>query len=117
MRMHSDKPATEHWLVIRVTAVLAIPFTLWFVYSIVRLAGADYETARAWFHVPMNAVFIMFFVLIAFYHAVLGHEEIIEDYVQQPLLKKIKLASNAVLCSFIAALCIFSVLKIVFTPG
>jgi succinate dehydrogenase / fumarate reductase membrane anchor subunit len=109
--------AVAHWLALRLSALLAIPLCIWLVFSIIHLAGAEYGVFRAWIRYPWHAILVMFFVLVSFYHAVLGNEEVIEDYVHQPLLKKLKLIFNSIIFSFAASICIFSVLKIIFSAG
>ena len=37
----------HHWYAERVTSIALVPLTLWFVFSMVRLAGATQETRRA----------------------------------------------------------------------
>lgn len=49
--------------------------------SIVSLAGADYATFAAWLAAGVNAGLLGAFVLLGCYHAALGIQEIIEDYV------------------------------------
>lgn len=77
----SAKAGTEHWMVQRLTAIALLPLTLWFVWSLLCMAGADYATFTAWLANPLIAVLMSAFSLMLFYHAALGLQVVIEDYV------------------------------------
>ncbi len=104
----------KHWIVLRLTALAAIPLCAWLVLNIVGLIGAPYEVFMAWLHNPINAVLMILFVVVTFYHAMLGVHEILEDYVHAPGL--LKLSINAKCLAFIAvgAVCIYSIVKAAF---
>ena len=55
----SAKTGTDHFWAQRVTAVALVPLTLWFVYALLSLAGADYATVSAWLRSPVNAVLML----------------------------------------------------------
>ena len=44
----SAKEGVHHWWVLRLTSVALVPLSLWFIYSLVAITGADYQTTRAW---------------------------------------------------------------------
>ncbi len=77
----SAKSGTEHWMAQRLTAIALLPLTLWFVWSLLCMAGADYATFTAWLANPLIAVLMSAFSLMLFYHAALGLQVVIEDYV------------------------------------
>ncbi len=77
----SAKAGTEHWMVQRLTAIALLPLTLWFVWSLLCMAGADYATFTAWLANPLIAVLMSAFSLMLFYHAALGLQVVVEDYV------------------------------------
>jgi succinate dehydrogenase / fumarate reductase, membrane anchor subunit len=70
-----------HWWTQRVTAAGLILLGLWFVVLVLGLLHADYATARATVAKPWNAVLLVAFIVTAFWHAVLGLQVVIEDYV------------------------------------
>ncbi|MCC7304841.1 MAG: succinate dehydrogenase, hydrophobic membrane anchor protein [Alphaproteobacteria bacterium] len=107
----------HHWMDQRVTAIANIPLMLWFVYSIVNLKGADYVTFTEWVATPLNAVLLILLVISTFYHARLGTQVIVEDYVHGKAMKTAKLI--LLRFYFIAAgvACIFSILKVAFAGG
>jgi succinate dehydrogenase / fumarate reductase membrane anchor subunit len=71
----------SHWWTQRVTAAGLILLGLWFVVLVLGLLHADYATARATVAKPWNAVLLVAFIVTAFWHAVLGLQVVIEDYV------------------------------------
>src|SRR5262249_51775750 len=77
----SAKDGTHHFIVQRVTAVALIPLVLWLIWFALKLMHADYAHARALVHEPLNAVLSIAFVIALFWHAQLGVQVVIEDYV------------------------------------
>jgi succinate dehydrogenase / fumarate reductase, membrane anchor subunit len=103
---------TGHWIVQRVTAIALIPLVLWLAWSVITLAGADYDTFTAWLAWPLNAVGMILFIIASFYHAALGLQVIIEDYVHCECLKIAKLLAVNLGLFALGAACVFSVLKV-----
>lgn len=78
----SAKDGLHHWWAQRLTAIALIPLSLWFIYSLVcTTSGADYSAAISWLSQPMNAVLILLFLFSLYYHAALGLQVVIEDYI------------------------------------
>lgn len=70
-----------HWWVQRVTAVALVPLTLWFVISALGQPLHSYDDVRVWLSRPWAAVPAILLVLTLAWHAKLGMQVIIEDYV------------------------------------
>jgi succinate dehydrogenase / fumarate reductase, membrane anchor subunit len=70
-----------HWWTQRVTAVGLIILGLWLVVLVLGLVHSDYATARTAMAKPWNAVLLVAFLITSFWHAVLGLQVVIEDYV------------------------------------
>jgi succinate dehydrogenase / fumarate reductase membrane anchor subunit len=79
----SGKTGTGHWWWQRVTAVLLVLLVPWLVGLLVSLVGADFEAARHVVARPWNAIPLAAFVIAAFWHAKLGMQVVIEDYVHK----------------------------------
>ena len=77
----SARGGTHHFIVQRVTAVALVPLTLWFVWLALSLMHLDYAAARALIGHPCNAVLMIAFIVATFWHAQLGLQVVIEDYV------------------------------------
>ncbi len=77
----SARSGVHHWWVQRLTAIALIPLTIWFVWIGTGLLSADYETAREFVAAPLNGLLLAAFVISLFWHAQLGLQVVIEDYV------------------------------------
>ena len=83
----SAKDGTKHWWAQRLTAIALVPLSLWFAIAVMTYAGADYETALGWMRSPVTSVTFLLLIVALFYHAQLGLQVVIEDYVHLEWLK------------------------------
>jgi succinate dehydrogenase / fumarate reductase, membrane anchor subunit len=83
----SAKEGVEHWLLQRVTAVALVPLVLWFVIAVIGLIGADLDTVQDWVGRPLPAICLVLLLIATFYHASLGLQVVIEDYVHAELAR------------------------------
>jgi succinate dehydrogenase / fumarate reductase membrane anchor subunit len=113
----SAHDGTHHWLMQRVTALSNLPLVLWMVYSIFKLQGATYAEFTGWLSSPVNAVLAILFILSTFYHAVLGNQVVVEDYISTRWFRMTKIIGMKLFFTALAVACIFSILKIAFTAG
>lgn len=110
----SARSGTAHWWVQRLTALALIPLSVWFVVSATHLVYADYSVAIDWLHTPWVAVLLTLMLAALFYHAYLGVQVVVEDYVHSEWLKipmLLLLKSASVLLAMAG---IFSILRIAF---
>jgi succinate dehydrogenase / fumarate reductase, membrane anchor subunit len=77
----SAKSGSSHWIGQRITAVALTLLGLWFVVSLLMLGGLGRERVTAWLGSPLRSVLAVLFVLVAAWHANLGLQVIVEDYV------------------------------------
>jgi succinate dehydrogenase / fumarate reductase, membrane anchor subunit len=110
----SSRQGTSHWLAQRVTAIALIPLSLWFVISLLIHIRADFVTALIWLHSPVVSVSSMLLLGTVFYHAYLGLQMVIEDYLHDEWLKMGALVSVKFICVLLAAAGIFAILHIAF---
>ena len=110
----SAKSGSEHWWAQRLTAVALVPLTLWFIYSALALAGADYAAAKAWLATPWNAVLMVLLVIATCHHVQLGLQVIVEDYIHGEATKVATLVLIKLGCFSLAVAAIFSVFKVSF---
>jgi len=96
----SAKDGVHHFMLQRVTAVALLALSVYVVYLLVSLVGADYATARAAVAHPCNAVLLIAFLVAMFWHGQLGMQVVIEDYVHTPL----KALTCQILVKFVCAL-------------
>ena len=108
----SAKEGTDHWWLQRVTAIALVPLCLWFVIFIIKLTGASHELASLWVQQPINAILLILLITVVFYHAILGLQVVIEDYVQQEWLKLLSLLLMKFVLIIAGFSAIFAVLRI-----
>lgn len=110
----SAKSGSEHWWAQRVTAVALVPLTLWFIYSLLTLAGAEYAVATAWLAKPVNAILMVLLVIATFHHLQLGLQVVIEDYIHNEPVKVAALVIMKLGSFGLAVAGIFSIVKVSF---
>lgn len=76
----SAKDGTTHWWHQRLSAIALLLLTPWFVILMVGLIGDNLATVRATLSQPLTAILMTAFVLSLFWHARLGLQVVIEDY-------------------------------------
>jgi succinate dehydrogenase / fumarate reductase membrane anchor subunit len=108
----SAKEGVEHWWGQRLSAVALVPLSLWFVASLISLAGAGYEAFTQWVASPVVAVLLILTIVASFYHALLGLQVVIEDYVHTEGAKMALLVLLRLLCYALGLAAIFAVLRI-----
>ena len=79
----SARDGVNHWLAQRASAVLLVLLTAWLLYAATALAGADHATVWDFLAQPLNAALMILLLISLFYHAMLGLQVVIEDYVHR----------------------------------
>jgi succinate dehydrogenase / fumarate reductase membrane anchor subunit len=111
----SAKHGVSHWWLQRVTAVALVPLSVWFVYSLMTVMLSDSAVKVAqWFASPVNAVTMILLLAALFWHAKLGLQVVIEDYVHRPFSKYALLLANVFISFTFAAVSILAVLRLHF---
>lgn len=77
----SAKDGTGHFLWQRVTAIAVVLAGAWLLGLLLSLGAADYAHARVIVADPFNATVLVAFLIAACWHAKLGMQVVIEDYV------------------------------------
>ncbi len=102
----SAKSGTSHWWMQRVTAVALIPLSFWLINFLGLSLTVPYQQTVTWLVTPINSTCIVAWIIAVFYHAALGLQVVIEDYVaaEGPKIVSIWVANLAFLFLAIAAL-------------
>jgi succinate dehydrogenase / fumarate reductase membrane anchor subunit len=77
----SAKDGVHHWYAQRASALLLIALLAWLLYSMLSMDDLGYEASRAFIANPINAALLSVLLVAALYHAMLGLQVVIEDYV------------------------------------
>lgn len=77
----SSKSGLPHWRAQRITAVMLLLLMPWLIWSLLQLAGSGYPQAATFIADPMNATLLILVLFCLLYHAMLGLQVVIEDYV------------------------------------
>lgn len=77
----SAREGTGHFIAQRLTAIALIPLAIWAIWLALAIMQADYLYAHLLLRQPINAVLLTAFVVAIFWHAQLGLQVVIEDYV------------------------------------
>ncbi len=108
----SASEAVHHWWAQRLTAIVLIPLSLWFVYSLTTMYSANYETVTLWLNNATNSLLMLFFILSLYYHAVLGLQVVIEDYVESDWQRKSLLLLIKIIFSIAALSAVIAIFSI-----
>lgn len=79
----SAHSGSQHWLIQRFTAIGNLVLGLFLLISLAAMDSHAYGDVRAWAGKPVQATAIGLFVLSAFWHARLGLQVLVEDYVHE----------------------------------
>ncbi|MGR9106558.1 MAG: succinate dehydrogenase, hydrophobic membrane anchor protein [Gammaproteobacteria bacterium] len=109
----SAKEGSHHWWIQRVTAVALIPLTLWFGIAVVMVPGADYRSIVEWIAAPWNTVLLIATIIAVFYHAILGIQVVIEDYVHTEWIKIAAILATKLALIFYALAALYATFRIV----
>ena len=109
----SARDGTSHFWHQRLTALLLVPLVLWIGFCIAALP-VEHGTLVNWVQQPLVTVALVLLVIAVFYHAQLGLQVIIEDYISSHAKRTVVLLLSNLLCLFFGTVGVISVLKIAF---
>jgi succinate dehydrogenase / fumarate reductase membrane anchor subunit len=109
----SAKSGTVHWWMQRVTAVALILLSFWLIHFLGLSLTASYQQTVAWLTSPMNTVCIVAWIIAVFYHAALGLQVVIEDYVPAEGPRIISIWAVKLAFLFLAMMALLAVFRII----
>jgi succinate dehydrogenase / fumarate reductase membrane anchor subunit len=113
----SARQGSQDWWRQRVTAVALLPLSLWLAAYLSILPDVTYAEVVRWISLPWNTILLLSFILLSLFHAMLGLQVVIEDYVHNDWMKIIGMLGVRLVTAFLALSTVFSVLRIVFLGG
>ncbi|TWJ10209.1 succinate dehydrogenase, hydrophobic membrane anchor protein [Altererythrobacter ishigakiensis] len=110
----SAHEGAHHWLVQRFTAIGNLVLSIWLIASIIGLPDLSYSTVSKWLAQPVSATAMILLVISTFWHARLGLQVLIEDYLHNSGTKFAALAALNLAVIGGGAFAIFSVASLAF---
>jgi succinate dehydrogenase / fumarate reductase membrane anchor subunit len=107
----SAKSGVHHWWAQRITALAIVPLAIWFIASLLAMIGGGHGAMLAWFASPLNSIAMALLVFAMCYHAFLGLQVIIEDYVHCHALQAASIIAVKFGAFLLASISILSILK------
>lgn len=111
----SAKEGTGHFWVQRLTAIGLVPMVIWVAFAVARLPSMSQADIQTWLGNPFSAVMMILFLVASFWHAKLGLQVVIEDYVSDHAVRTVAIIAVNLLTVALAVVGVFSVLHIAFT--
>ena len=78
---HRREPGYGHWRWQRISAVITLILMVYFTYLMVSLGPLNYMEARSFVATPHQGIALGLLVIVGLFHAALGVQMIIEDYI------------------------------------
>ena len=100
----------KHWKYSRVSSILLIPLTIWFVAFFSKNLGMPFEQVASSLSTPLNSLLMLTFITATIFHLQQGLQVIIEDYVY----KRLWINLNATFCGLLFIVSIISLGKLIF---
>lgn len=104
----------HHWLVQRFTAIGNLVLMSWLLVSLVMLGDYGHASVTKWLSHPLNATAMILLVISLFWHARLGLQVLLEDYIHDAGSKFALLSALNLATIGGGAFAIFSVAKLAF---
>jgi succinate dehydrogenase / fumarate reductase membrane anchor subunit len=105
---------TREFIGQRVTGALNVLFTLFFVWFVVRLAGAERAEMVEVVRNPLVGIGLILLILNVCAHMRIGMHEVIEDYVDDEKTNRLANLANTIFAALVAVVTIVAVAKIMF---
>jgi succinate dehydrogenase / fumarate reductase membrane anchor subunit len=113
---HYGKPSTATWrfIVQRATGLLNIFFTLYLIWVVLRLAGADVAAMGELLSNPIVTVVTGLLIISSAIHMEIGMREVIDDYVHGEGALKATLRLNTIVAVVVAAAALVALIKLAY---
>jgi len=109
----SARAGTHHFILQRLSAMVLVPLSLWFVASLIFfMLRASHASLVSWIKTPWHAEWLILFFLFLFYHAYIGLHEVVVDYVHNSILKMTTLVLMQLVIMTMTTISVLAILRI-----
>ena len=77
----SAKEGSRHWFAQRLSSIAVAILGVWFLSALARLGAVDLDALHDWLQAPLSATLLLLTIGTLAWHAILGLQVVIEDYV------------------------------------
>jgi succinate dehydrogenase / fumarate reductase, membrane anchor subunit len=110
----SVKIASRHWWYQRMTAVALVPLSFWLIILLDKALNAPYADTLAWLTSPLNTIAIIAWTLAVIYHAALGVQVVLEDYVSTITIRTQSIRATNLIFTFLGLAALLAIFRILF---
>ncbi len=103
---------SHHWSMQRTSAIALLPLTLWLVFSLGSFESMDYTVFTQWISRPWVPALLSLFFACAYYHAALGIQVVVEDYVHG---ESIRVASLMIIRLVLLLMAVSTIVSVLIT--
>ena len=108
----SAKSGLSHWWHQRLTAIAMVPLMVISVLIIAQIGMVDYQGAVDLVSNPLAATWLLLLVIVGYFHAALGLQVVLEDYVAHEGKRMALIIFTKMSLFALAALSVVSILKV-----
>lgn len=100
---------THHWWMQRVTSVALIPLSIFVLINLKNIITTDISNLTNFLANPPVTIAMISFILITYYHAYMGLQVVIEDYVHCRCAKPLLLIFNQIFFFILAVAAVYAI--------
>lgn len=109
----SSRSGLPHWRAQRVSALFLLLLIPWLVGSLLQLPGEGYAGTAAFLAAPLNASLLILLLACLLFHAMLGLQVVIEDYVHHHALSLLLLVTLRMTAAAAIVIAVVHLMKLV----
>jgi len=107
----SAKDGTDHFWLQRLTAIALIPLVIWIAFAVAQLPSMSQRDIQLWLASPFSSGMMILFLIAACWHAKLGLQMVIEDYVGNHAARTGAIIAVTLISFALAVIGVFAVLR------
>jgi len=106
----SARSGTAHWWSMKVSSIVLLLLSPFFMVGFVYLSSMPFDAARVWLAHPVRGLVLMAYLLVSLWYSYLSLHVVIEDYVHCPKVKLFSLLSLKIVHGALMLIAAYSVI-------